>query len=568
MLNFILEFIILFFFFITATIGYGVFLLKILNISKSKLYVGISGIVGLFFYAFIITFLHFFFEISEKTNLLILLLGLVIFILIKKNELFDNFQFNLKKTLLIFFLITIFLMFYGYKPHEDFGFYHLPYIKSFLSEKIIFGFVNINDAYLWNSMLLNLSTLFVLPHFGIKGVFIVPIIFYFFFILILINEIFLNLKNNYFYPSFIFSSLVLFYFILKFSRIAEFGVDIPSHILALLVILYFIKFFEFDNISNQKRYHYVVLIFLLSIFSLTVKISNISILIFPLFILILNFKFLNFKNILFSIIFLLTFLLLWIVQQFIFSGCFFFPFNFTCFDTIWSSKKNIQDIVSLLEVTNKSFGLYKGQLVASEYIQNFNWISNWFSRNKIEFAEHILAILISPFFLLLINTYLPNKNKKFFFIIRSRYFYLAIIFYVFLSFLIWLTKSPVARFAIPFFIVTIFFIIYLLSIKIKYLNFNNKLIFVIILICLIFNLNKNFLRILKNNDIGSFWPKIIDNKYITIQKINESIYQNKPNNQLNIGHQGALCWNIDFICSYTNKKLEYKFYKSYLIIEN
>ena len=31
-------------------------------------------------------------------------------------------------------------MFYGYKPHEDFGFYHLPYIKSFLSEKIIFGF--------------------------------------------------------------------------------------------------------------------------------------------------------------------------------------------------------------------------------------------------------------------------------------------------------------------------------------------------------------------------------------------------------------------------------------------
>lgn len=565
MLNFILEFIILYCFFFIATIGYGHFLLKILNVRK--FYVGLSGIVGLFFCSFIITFLHFFFAISEKNNLIILLLGLVIFIYANKNKLFEYFQFNLKKIIIIIFILTALLMFYGYKPHEDFGFYHLPYIKSFLSEKIIFGFVNINDAYLWNSMLFNLSTLFVLPHFGIKGIFIVPIIFYSFFILILINEIFLNFKKKYFYPSCIFSLLVLFYFIIKFSRIAEFGVDIPSHILALLVILYFIKFFEYYNISTQKRYHYVVLIFLLSIFSLTVKISNISILIFSFFILILNLKFLNFKKFLFPFTFLLIFLLLWIVQQFIYSGCFFFPLNFTCFDTIWSSKKNIQEIISLLEVTNKSFGVYKGQLMANEYIQNFNWISNWFSRNKIEFTEHILAILIAPALLLVINSNLKNKEKKFFFIINSRYFYLSTILYIFLSYFIWFSKSPVARFAIPFFIVSIFFIIYLFSIKNKFFNINNKSIFYLIIICLIFNLNKNSLRVLKNNDVESFWPKIIDNKYITIQKIADNIYQNKPNNELNTGNQGALCWNIDFICSYTNKKLKYNFYNNYLIIE-
>ena len=561
-----LEFIFLYSCFSLSAIGYGSLILRKFNFKNFSF--SLSGIVGLFLYAFIITFLHFFFAISEKNNLIILLLGLVIFIFINKNELFKYFQFNYKKIIIIFFIITIFFMFYGYKLHEDFGFYHLPYIKSFLSEKIIFGFVNINDAYLWNSMLFNLSALFALPYFGIKGVFIVPVIFYFFFILILINEIFLDLKRKYFYPSSIFSLFVLFYFIIKFSRIAEFGVDIPSHILAVLVILYFIKFFEFNNISTQERYQYVVLIFLLSIFSLTVKISNTSILIFPFFILILNLKFLNFNKILFSLIFLLIFLLLWIIQQFIYSGCLFFPLNFTCFDTIWSSKQNIQEIVSLLELTNKSFGVYKGQLMASQYMQNFNWISNWFSRNKTEFAEHILAIFIAPVLLLLINTNLINKNKKVFFIIKSRYFYLCIVFYIFLSFFIWFAKSPVARFAIPFFIVFIFFIIYLLCIKKKYLNFNNKSIFFIILICLIFNFNKNFLRVLKNNDIESFWPKIIDNKYITIQKINENIYQNKPNNMLNNSHQGVLCWNIDFICSYTNKKLTYKFYKSYLIIEN
>jgi hypothetical protein len=566
MLIFFFEFIFLYFFFAISTVGYGKLLLKILNVKKY--YAGLSGIIGLFFYAFLATFLHFFFSISEKNNLTILLLGLLIFIYTNKNKLFEYFQFNLKKIIIIFFILTTFLMFYSYKPHEDFGFYHLPYIKSFLSEKIIFGFVNINDAYLWNSMLFNLSALFTLPHFGIKGIFIVPLIFYSFFILILINEIFVNLNKNYFYPSNIFSLLVLFYFIIKFSRIAEFGVDVPSHILGLLVILYFIKFHEFNNISSDERYYFIVLILLLSIFSLTVKISNISILIFPFFILILNLKFLNFKKVLFPFLFLLIFSFLWIIQQFIYSGCFFFPLNFTCFDTIWSSKKNIQEIVSLLEVTNKSFGVYKGELMANEYVQNFNWISNWFSRNKIEFVEHVLAIFIAPFLLLLTNANLRNKNKKTFFIINSRYFYLCIIFYIFLSFFIWFSKSPVARFATIFFIVSFFFIIYLISIKKKYFNFNNKSIVVIILICLIFNLNKNFLRLLKNKDIESFWPKIIDNKFITIQKINENIYQNKPNNELNTGIQGALCWNIDFICSYTNKKLTYKFYKSYLIIEN
>jgi hypothetical protein len=168
---------------------------------------------------------------------------------------------------------------------------------------------------------------------------------------------------------------------------------------------------------------------------------------------------------------------------------------------------------------------------------------------------------------LVINSNLKNKEKKFFFIINSRYFYLCIIFYIFLGYFIWFSKSPVARFAIPFFIVSIFFIIYLFSIKNKYFNINNQSIFYLIIICLIFNLNKNFLRVLKNNDVESFWPKIIDNKYITIQKIADNIYQNKPNNELNTGNQGALCWNIDFICSYTNKKLKYNFYNNYLIIE-
>jgi hypothetical protein len=559
------EFIFLYSFFCFSSIGYGSLILNKLNLKYS--YFGLSGIVGLFFYAFVITFLHFFIAISSILNLIILLFGLFIFFFNNQKIKFKKFKFSFENFLIIFFIIVIFFMFYAYKPHEDFGYYHLPYIKAFLSQKIIFGFVNILEPYLWNSILLNLSSVFVIPYFDLKGIFLAPLMFYFFFILILFNEIFVNLKNNkYFYPSTIFSLIILFYFLLKFARVAEFGVDIPSHIVALLVILYFIKFFEIKNISTPERYNYVVLIFLLSIFSLTIKISNISTIILFFSILFLNFKYLNFKEILFPTTIILLFAFSWLVQQFIYSGCFLFPLNFTCFDTIWSSKTNIKNILLSLEITNKSFGVYKGVLSGNEYIQNFNWFKNWFARNKIEFLEHLGTLIVAPLFLLFITLY--KKDFKInIFNIKSKIFYNSIILFILISFIIWISKSPVARFAIPFFIVAIFYSIYFFIKKKIYLRFNYKTVLITIFICLTINFSKNTLRIFKKDNIDNFWPIINENKFITINKITDNLSQNRPDSKLNPGHQGTLCWNIDFICSYKSEKLKYKLYNNYLIIE-
>jgi len=559
------EFIFLYSFFCFSSIGYGSLILNKLNLKN--FYFGLSGIVGLFFYAFAITFLHFFIAISSILNLIILLFGLFIFFFNDQKIKFKKFKFSFENFLIIFFIIVIFFMFYAYKPHEDFGYYHLPYIKAFLSQKIIFGFINILEPYLWNSIFLNLSSVFVIPYFDLKGIFLAPLIFYFFFILIMFNEIFINIKNKkYFYPSTIFSLIILFYFLLKFARVAEFGVDIPSHILALLVILYFIKFFEIKNITTPERYNYVVLIFLLSIFSLTIKISNISIIILSFSILFLNFKYLNFKEIFFPATIILLFAFSWLVQQFIYSGCFLFPLNFTCFDTIWSSKTNIKNILLSLEITNKSFGVYKGALSGSEYIQNFNWFQNWLTRNKIEFLEHLGTLIVAPLFLSFITLY--KKDFKInIFNIKSKIFYNSIILFILISFIIWISKSPVARFAIPFFIVAFFYLIYFYINKKIYLRFNYKTVLITIFICLTINLSKNTLRVFKKDNIDNFWPIINENKFITINKITNNISQNRPDSKLNSGHQGILCWNIDFICSYKNDKLKHKFYNNYLIIE-
>jgi len=565
MLKFFLEFIFLFSFFAISAISYGYCLLRIFNINN--VFYALAGIIGLFLYSFIITFLHFFISISEILNLIILSLGLLIFIFTKRKFEIKKFKISSENFLIFFFIIVIFFMSYGYKPHEDFGYYHLPYIKAFLAQKIIFGFVNILEPYLWNSIFLNLSSVFVIPYFDLKGIFLVPLLFYFFFILILFNEIFIKLKNQkFFYPSTIFSLIILFYFLLKFARVGAFGVDIPSHIIALLVILYFVKFFEIKNLSTQDRYNYIVLIFLLSIFSLTIKISNISIIILFFSILFLNYKYLNFKNFFLPITIILFFGLLWLIQQFIYSGCFLFPLNFSCFDTIWSSKANIKDILLSLEITNKSFGVYKGPLSGSEYIQSFNWLQNWFSRNKIEFAEHFAVLIITPLLLLFINI-LKKDFKIKIFNIKSKAFYVSIILFVLISFVIWFSKSPVARFAISFFIVALFYLIYFFIRKTVYLRLNYKTVLITILICLTINLSKNSLRILQQDHIDNFWPKINENKFITVDKITNNLYQNRPDSKLNPGHQGTLCWNINFICSYKGEKLKYKSYNNYLIIE-
>ena len=66
---------------------------------------------------------------------------------------------NIYYFLIVFLLIPIFL---SQKYHEDFGYYHLPYALSFIEEKIIFGFANIDKPYVYNSIWLNLYSIFFL----------------------------------------------------------------------------------------------------------------------------------------------------------------------------------------------------------------------------------------------------------------------------------------------------------------------------------------------------------------------------------------------------------------------
>ena len=217
-------------------------------------------------------------------------------------------------------------MFISQKYHEDFGYYHLPYALGFIEEKIVFGYSNINPAYVYNSIWLNLYSIFFLNGKNFDFLTLPSFILYLTFILFSLNQI-ISKKNKLISDYYL--VVVLFYLILKFTRISEFGVDIPSVIFSILGIYYFIKFFETILENEKKKYFFLIVIF--SLFSILIKLSTFPIILLSLYVYLRYFK--NLKSSLIDYRFLFIFLLFlsFLIQQFIYSGCFFFSNKFNMF---------------------------------------------------------------------------------------------------------------------------------------------------------------------------------------------------------------------------------------------
>ena len=83
------------------------------------------------------------------------------------------------------------------KYHEDFGYYHLPYAIGLIEEKIIFGFSNINLTYVYNSLWLNIYSVFFLQDKNFDFLTLPSFILYVSFIIFSLNQI-ISKKKFYF----------------------------------------------------------------------------------------------------------------------------------------------------------------------------------------------------------------------------------------------------------------------------------------------------------------------------------------------------------------------------------
>ena len=525
--------------------GFG----KLLS-SNSNKYFFLNILLGYLIISSIITLFHFFFKINLFLSVIIFTLGLLFFFYNNKINFFSFLKVkNIHYVVIILLLIPIYL---SQKYHEDFGYYHLPYAIGLIEEKIIFGFANIDKPYVYNSIWLNLYSIFFLSDKNFNFLTLPTFLLFLNFITFSVGQV---ISKNKVENSDYFLIITLFYFILKFTRISEFGFDLPAIIFSILSIYYFIKFSEANFFEEKKEYFYLNSAF--AIFSILIKLSTLPLILLPTYLFFKNFKNLNPYVFNLKFCFIYVFVIIFLIQQFIYSGCLFFPTNFTCLNVSWFNEENLK-LSNELQLVNKSyFHVAKEIYSPDEYLKNFNWLIFWLKRNFVEITEHLLTIVfpIILFFIFL------KKKKKSSFLFKEKF---ILYFFLVIGFLFWLNFSPVYRFATHLFVTLVFVVLirYLMNKK-----FSKKIFLFFTMIFIFFNFSKNILRLVETDDIF-IGIKKIENKYVLNEKnLNQIIKIYRPDvkkNSIN-SWQGRLCWNTPFICSYY--KLEVKKKNSYLIIK-
>ena len=489
---------------------------------------------GFILTSLLVTFIHFFVKINIYISLSILFLGLTFAL----KNIHEINKIN-KKDRIIYLIIFLILIpiFITQKYHEDFGYYHLPHIVNTVNEKIIFGLANANRAFVHNSIWLNIMSTFYLKD-NFNFVTLPNFLIYLIFIIFSVNQITKNEKNI----SYFFLIVSIFYLILKFTRISEFGNDIPAIIFSILSIFYFLRLMEQEEIEKKKDYFFYNFSF--AIFAILIKFSSIPIIIFSIFIFLKHHKILIKDIFKFKFVLIYSLGLIFFFQQFIYTGCFIFPSKISCLDVSWFDEYFLTS-KERLELVNKSyFAIGKDFLSPQEYLKNFNWVPYWFQRNHIGILEHLLTMIVP---LLLFLLMLKNDKKKNLLNLNGFYFF---IFFTIIGFIFWFNFSPVYRFGIVYFLsLTLLatFFIY------KKKSFSRKIFINFLLIFLVFNFSKNISRLIQEDKLF-FGIKKIDNEYIE----NKNNYKNaikifmpdfEENKKKGNGWQGKLCWDIEFLCT-------------------
>ena len=121
-----------------------------------------------------------------------------------------------------------------------------------------------------------------------------------------------------------------------------------------------------------------------------------------------NFNFLRSKYFL-----ILCFLfIISISKNVLISGCFIYPFEFTCVkDLSWNSEDHFKNLLLDIEASTKNFNQYNGSFIKEEYIKNFSWFKTWINRN---YEELLNIVLTSLLVVLSLNIFIKNdKYQKF-----------------------------------------------------------------------------------------------------------------------------------------------------------
>jgi len=251
---------------------------------------------------------------------------------------------------------------------------------------------------------------------------------------------------------------------------------------------------------------------------------------------------------------------MWNIQQFIYTGCFIAPYNFTCIQSVtWIDPDIISNFQADTSNVNKSFKSYTGSLTREEYLSSLNWIGTWFFRNKIELLEHVSTFLLPILIFIFLSVFFEKKqNVEKFNSGTPIIAYISIISILFF----WFIKAPVIRFGTHLIQLLVFFIfVDLFKNKIKFKNTN--FLYLILILGLLTNTVKNSIRIYNDDILKDPFPKIQNIKYNTVTDNVFNLNIPEPNNV----SKSELCWSVPIFCRINSfDGLEFKKIDSYTFI--
>ena len=497
-MNVLFFYLLVFFCYLSIT-GYGLlFNNRYLrnNINNSNLNNLLNFTIGVILLSVVGFILYLFSVTNLVINLIIILSGVFFFYNETNKHNLKDIASNALILLLVFSGLII------SKTHEDFIPYHFKFIEIITNSKVILGLGKLEINFIYTPLIAYLQKLFVLPLFDYKLLHVPIFLLYFSIINFLLKEFFFNKKIN---LLFIF---ILIFYLIKFTRISEYGYDYLTTFLSTIIFILFIN--ELKNINLKINAFLYIIIFT---FSLSIK--NITIFFLPIFMFIIYSKIKNLSELKEEInksiplvLFSFFLIIIFIIEGFLKSGCIINFLIFTCTENknvFWAvDKTDIIEIANHVKLWAKGYYHQEGTDILSKenYNEKLNWFNNWynihFHYKVIEFLALLSLIFFIIHILLFSKNTIVNKKKK----IDKIFIIFSIV-----SILLWLLILPQLRFGAGLFI---FFYLIILSriIGINDRIFESKkiLVYLLCLSILIFNI-KNFNRIndeLNRNDRYKF----------------------------------------------------------------
>ena len=562
----LILFIFLSFLCMVSCLGFGFLFCKVNKINHFNNNIGLVGILGLFLLSFIASLTHVFVPHGYAHNIILLLVGIISFVFLKRKNEFDLYS------VLLFIFLLLFIGLLISKNNEDFGYYHLTNSLQFTQHKMQFGLGNLGHGYKHITSIFLINSIFYFPvteHYLFN---ITNYLFLVFFISFLIFEIFKNRIIVNFSKNLIF--IILISFLIKFSRLSEYGTDIAGQILIFTSVilcseLYFNKSIS-KNLKNEIFYVNIIIL----VFAITTKVVFLIYFLIPIliFFMIKNKKiFVKYLFRLKNIFFITTPILLLILFNFSSTGCLLYPVESTCFSNTfdWALRQNTVNIMdNLYELWAKGGKSPNFEVENPEiYLSNLNWLPHWISNYFFtKVTDFIGVIFISLFFYYIVNLK-KIKNKKNISSINFKDFFKFYLIFI-IIFLIWFLNFPTLRYAgyvIFFLICALPFNLYINNKIFLSINHNQKKIILIIFLCIFIFIFKNIIKINKEFNIPEvnhhnfkkfpfYWVDSVN--YDKIIKDDLSVYMVKD---------GKMCWNTPPTCvrnkNFIMKKINnYKFF--------